>query len=95
MLRFDTDHFIGTITNGSSIYGLALTQTGNEEMMGHFLGGFHCITGMHCEPLLRTTSHHHCNGHSQYHFFHFIIPDNFIISGYAGANIRNIILYYQ
>jgi len=70
MLRFNTHYLVGTVANGGGIDGFALTQAGDEEVVGHFFGGFHCITGMHGKTLLSTAS--------QYHFFHFIIPDNII-----------------
>lgn len=95
MLRFNTHYLVGTVANGGGIDGFALTQAGDEEVVGHFFGGFHCITGMHGKTLLSTARHHHCNGCSQYHFFHFLIPDNIIFPGYAGATQRNISVNYQ
>lgn len=78
MLRFNTHYLVSTVANGGGIDGFALAQAGNEEVVGHFFGGFYCITGMHGKTLLSTARHHHCNSCSQYHFFHFIIPDNII-----------------
>lgn len=95
MLRFYTHNLVSTVANGSGIDGFALAQAGNEEVVGYFLGRLYCITGMHGKTLLSTARHHHCNGCSQYHFFHFIIPDNIIFPGYAGATQRNIPVNYQ
>lgn len=69
MLRFNTHDLVSAVANGGGIDGFALAQAGDEEVVGHFFGGFHCITGMHGKTLLSTACHHHCNGCSQYHFF--------------------------
>lgn len=80
VLGFNPYNFVSTIAHGSSIDVFALTQTRDEEVMSYLFGRCNRSTRMNRETLLGTTSHHQRYRCSQYHFFHFTVPDNIIIS---------------